>query len=110
RPGRANRPPVQRGRRHTVVELVHWSFVIALTWLALDLAWRLFSLIGTWIGGGFSRLSKDDEPWGPLYTTNRHRASCYVPMHGRTPSIEPARSLPPNRWRSLGEWRGFSVH
>jgi len=37
---------LRRGRGRTVITLVIWSFVLALTPLALDLAWRLISEVG----------------------------------------------------------------
>jgi hypothetical protein len=93
-----------------VVELLHWSFVIALTCMALDLVRRLISAFGHWIGRELLQLSEDDEPWGPPRTTSRHSASCYVPISGTSPSLKTARSLAPDRRRSLGESGGFSIY
>lgn len=47
-----------------MVNLVTASFVVALTPVALDLAWRLVSSIGDWIGRGFARAARTQEPCG----------------------------------------------
>jgi hypothetical protein len=41
-----------------VVDLVFWSFVIALIPVALGLAWELISGLGAWIGRGLSGPSR----------------------------------------------------
>ena len=52
-------------------DLVRWSFVIALTPMALGLAWRLISSIGNWIVLGLSRHSLNDEPRRLPHTISR---------------------------------------
>jgi hypothetical protein len=51
-PGGANSSLVQGGRRRAVVDLVQWSFAIALTPIVLGLAWRLIFGIGNSSGRG----------------------------------------------------------
>jgi hypothetical protein len=51
-PGGASAPLAQGGRRRAVVDLVQCSFAIALTPMALGLAWRLISGIGNSSGRG----------------------------------------------------------
>ena len=91
-------------------DLVLWSFMIALTCMALQLAWRLVFLIANSIGHGLARPSEENEPWGPPHTTNPHRAPSYVLRPGRIPSMEAPRSLSPGRRRSLGGSAGLSIH
>jgi hypothetical protein len=49
-----------------VVDLVLWSFVIAMTPVALGLAWKLISGLGAWIGRGLSRAFEDVKQWRSL--------------------------------------------
>ena len=49
-----------------MVDFVLWSFVIALTPVALGLAWKLVSGIGNWIGLVISGPFEKEEPWEPL--------------------------------------------
>jgi hypothetical protein len=49
-----------------MVDLVLWSFVIALTPVVLGLAWKLVSGIGNWIGLVISGPFEEAEPWEPL--------------------------------------------
>ena len=44
--------------------LVLWSFVLALTPVALGLTWKLFFGIWKWIGLWPSEDYTDDDPWG----------------------------------------------
>src|SRR5689334_2586093 len=83
-PGVTNRPPAQVGRRRAVFDLVRWSFVVALTPLALNLAWRLILLIASSIAVGFTRPSLDEEPRGPLQTVSRQRRSSSISLPGWT--------------------------
>jgi hypothetical protein len=92
-----------------VVELLHWSFVMALTCLALDLAWRLVSMVGNWIGGGLSRPAEDHNPWGPRDTRYLHRTSSYGAVRGRVSSVETVRPHLPRRRTLLGESGGLSI-
>jgi hypothetical protein len=93
-----------------VFDLVLWSFMIALTWMALELAWRLVFLVANSIGHGLPRTSEDNEPLGPPHTTKPHRTSSYVLRPRRIPSMEAPRSLSPGRRRSLGGSAGLSIH
>jgi hypothetical protein len=88
-----------------VVELLYWFFAMALTCLALDLAWRLVSRVGDWFARGLSRPSEHDEPWDAPHITSLHRALCCASMYGGTASMPTARFLSPTGRRALGDSR-----
>jgi hypothetical protein len=68
-----------------VVNLVYWSFVVALTPITLDLAWKLVSTLphGTNLGlsGGF----EDADPWGSTHSLKLDSRSGCITM-ARRPS------------------------
>jgi hypothetical protein len=80
-----------------MVDLVYWSFVMALTPVALGLAWRLISDVGDRIGLGRSRAFEDAEPRGSLPLLNFHQPSGCISVAGRTSCPGTARSWAPNR-------------
>ena len=67
-----------------MVNLVVWSFVIALTPVVLGSAWKL--VLGTlhWIARGHARAFAAAEPWGPPRPLNFDPPSGYIAMAGRT--------------------------
>jgi hypothetical protein len=67
-----------------VVNLVFWSFAVALTPVAMGLAWKLVSEIPHWIALGLSRAFEDAEPWGPLRPLNFDPPSGCIAMTGKT--------------------------
>ena len=67
-------------------DLVRWSFVVALTPLALSLAWRLILLIANSIAVGLARPSLDDEPGGPHQTVTRQPTPSSISLSGWNPS------------------------
>jgi hypothetical protein len=71
-----------------VFDLVRWSFVVALTPLALGLAWRLILLVANSIARGLARPSVNDEPCGQVHTVSRQRTSRYIAVSGWTPTRE----------------------
>ena len=72
--------------------LVGWSFMIALTPLALGLAWKLLSHVGNWIVLGLSRHSLNDEPRRLAHTIRRQDTSGYLSVSGRNPCMRAGRS------------------
>ena len=68
-------------------DLVRWSFVIAVTPLALSLAWNLMSQLGNRIVLGLSRPSVNNDPRGHARTINRQRTSGYISTSGWTPCM-----------------------
>jgi hypothetical protein len=62
---------------------VFWSFVIALTPVALGLAWKLVSGIGNWIGLVISRPFEADEQWGALRPLSFYPPSGCLSTAGR---------------------------
>jgi hypothetical protein len=82
-----------------MVDLVFWSFVVALTPVALGLAWKLVSGIGNWIGLVISRPFEDDEQWGPLRPLSFNPPSGSISVAGMTPGLEAGRSAAPSRRR-----------
>src|SRR5207237_935895 len=99
-PRRVSRPPAQCRRRRTVVNLVVWSFVVALTPVVLGSAWKL--VFGTlhWIALGPSRGFQDAEPWDPPRPLNFDPPSSCIAMAGRTSGPGTGRSWVPNQGRS----------
>lgn len=79
-----------------VVNLVFWSFAVALTPIALGLAWKLISEIPHWIALGLSRVFEDAEPWGPPRPLNLDPPSGCIAKAGRTSRPRTARSRTPN--------------
>ena len=76
-------------------DLVRWSFVVALTPLALGLAWRLILLIANSIAVGLARPSLDDKPGELSLTINSRRATSYASLSGRTSCMGNGRPLAP---------------
>jgi hypothetical protein len=68
-----------------VFDLVFWSFVIAVTPLALGLAWKLIVQVGNWIVLGFSRPAVNNDSRRVAHTINRPRISGYGSASGWTP-------------------------
>jgi len=80
-----------------VFDLVLALFVIALTPMALDLAWRLAVAIGDWIGRGFTWATEETEPWRSLHPLSEVRPSDYPPAAARSRRQDAARSWSSNR-------------
>jgi hypothetical protein len=76
-----------------VIELVLWSFVMALTPVALGLAWKLISGIGRLIGIGLSRAFESAEQWRSLRPLRFDSPSSSISMAGGTPSPGSGRFL-----------------
>jgi hypothetical protein len=70
-----------------VFDLVRWSFVIAITPLALGLAWNLISQIGNRIVLGLSRPTVNHDPRGLSRTINHQRTSGYISASGWSPCM-----------------------
>jgi hypothetical protein len=70
-----------------VVDLVRWSFVMALTPLALGLAGQLISRIGNRIVLALARPSVNHEPRGLPHTISRKCTSGYISASGWTPCM-----------------------
>jgi hypothetical protein len=70
-----------------VFDLVRWSFVIAITPLALGLVWNLISQIGNRIVLGLARPSVTNDPRGLSRAINRQHASGYISASGWTPCV-----------------------
>jgi hypothetical protein len=85
-----------------VFDLVRWSFVVALTPLALGLASRLILLVANSIARGTARPSANDEPCGQVHTVSRQRASRYIAVSGWTASKETN-----DLWRRRGSFEGL---
>jgi hypothetical protein len=68
-----------------VIELVLWSFVIALTPWALGLAWMPISGIGHLIGLGLSRALESAEQWRSLRPLRIDPPSSSISMTGTIP-------------------------
>jgi hypothetical protein len=68
-----------------VLDLVLWSFVIALTPVALGLAWKLISGIGDRISLGPSRAFESVEQPSRLRAVNFNLPSGSISMAGKTP-------------------------
>jgi hypothetical protein len=66
-----------------VIDLVFWSFVIALTPLAPSLIWELFSGLKDWIGRGVARAFADAEPWGSFRPVSFSQSSGCISVVGR---------------------------
>ena len=80
-----------------MVDLVLWSFVTALTPVALGLAWKLIFGIGNVIGLWLSWAFEDAEQWGPLCPLSFDPPSGSLSVAGRTPYSGIGRSSAPNR-------------
>jgi hypothetical protein len=76
-----------------VFDLVRWSFVIAITPLALSLAWRLISLLGNAIVFRLARSYASDRLRGFRHNISRQCTSRYISASGWTPSMGSGRSL-----------------
>jgi hypothetical protein len=75
------------GRRRAVVDLVRWSFMMALTPLALGLVWELISWIGNRIVLAPARPSVKDEPRRRPHTINCQCTSGYISASGWSPCM-----------------------
>ena len=75
-----------------MLDLVLWSFVIALTPVALGLAWKLISRVGDLIGLGLSRAFEDAKQWRPLHPLSFSPPSGSLSTAGRTPCPGTGRS------------------
>ena len=62
---------------------VVWSFVVALTPVALGWAWKLAAGISHRIALGYARAFEDVESWGPHRPLNFDPPSGYIAMTGR---------------------------
>jgi hypothetical protein len=80
-----------------VIWLVFWSFVLALTPLALGLAWELISGIGRLIGLGLSRAFEGDKRRRSPRPLRFDPSSTYLSMAGRTPCPGTGPFLAPDR-------------
>jgi hypothetical protein len=76
-----------------VIDLVLWSFVVALTPVALGLSWRLISGVGSEL----SRTFEGAEQWGSLPPLGFDPPSSSISVTGRTPRPGTGRALAPNR-------------
>jgi hypothetical protein len=85
-----------------VFDLVRWFFVVALTPLALGLAWRLILLVANSIARGLVRPSVHDEPCGQVPTLNRQRTLRFIAVSGWTPAREMN-----DLWRRRGSLEGL---
>jgi hypothetical protein len=68
-----------------VIDFVVGSFVIALTPVALGVAWKLVSGVGYVIGRGLSGAFETAEQWGSLHRRNLNRRLGPIALAGRTP-------------------------
>ncbi len=66
--------------------LMFWSWVVALTPITLDLAWRLVSGIPHWIALGLSRIIVDVKSWASPRPLNFDPPWGWIAMAGRTSS------------------------
>jgi hypothetical protein len=67
-----------------MVDLVLWSFGLALAPVALGLTWKLVCGIGNWIGHEISRLFEVDEQLDPLRSLSFNPPSGSFSTAGRT--------------------------
>jgi hypothetical protein len=75
-----------------VIDLVLWSFVIALTPVALGLTGALISRLVDWAALGSTQAFEEPDGWGRRSTANLHLSSVSVSMTGRVPSPNAGRS------------------
>jgi hypothetical protein len=80
-----------------VIDLVLWSFVLALAPVALGLSWKLISGIGRLIGLGLSRAFEGAEQWRSLRPLSFDPPSSSISMAGRTPCPGTGRFLATDR-------------
>lgn len=74
-----------------MVKLVVASFVIALTPVVLDLAWRLAAGIGDWIGQT-PAAAGEAKPWESTLSVKRMRASSCLSVPAAVPGPGAAQS------------------
>jgi hypothetical protein len=79
-----------------VIWLVLWSFVLAITPVALGLTWKLISGIGRLIGLRRSRVFEGAEQWRSLRPLSFDPPSSSLSMAGSTPRPGTGQSLAPD--------------
>jgi hypothetical protein len=89
-----------------MLDLVLWSFLIALTTMASGLAWRQISGVVDVMGDGLSRAIEDPEPWRSPRLLSSNLASGSISRAGKAPGTETGRSFATSRGSLVG-WGRF---